>query len=54
MVVDICVQITAIIQVLVKLDVGVLVKILVQIVAAIPMLIKVNASVLLNVFGIVL
>jgi len=53
-VVDICVQIAAIIQVLVKLDVGVLVKILVQIVATIPVLIKVNASVLLNVFGIVL
>jgi len=48
------VQIAAIIQVLVKLDVGVLVKILVQIVATIPVLIKVNASVLLNVFGIVL
>ena len=47
-------QIAAIIQVLVKLDVGVLVKILVQIVATIPVLIKVNASVLLNVFGIVL
>ena len=47
-------QIAAIVQVLVKLDVGVVVKLLVQIVAVIPILIKVNASVLLNVIGITL
>jgi len=48
------VQIAAIVQVLVKLDVGVVVELLVQIVAAIPILIKVNASVLLSVIGITL
>jgi len=53
-VVNICVQIAAIVQVLVKLDVGVVVELLVQIVAAIPILIKVNASVLLSVIGITL
>jgi len=48
------VQIAAIVQVMIKLDAGVLVKVLVQIVAAIPVLIKINAGVLLKVFGIII
>lgn len=54
MAVKIFVQIAAIVQVMIKLDAGVLVKVLVQIVAAIPVLIKINAGVLLKVFGIII